>query len=113
MRKSIITAQWKNERISLSVFLMARAQFLAVAEYFKGFLNSANLFSASVAKNGSISLQWHHTACGRRGGRPKSNHGQTMAAKLHEFSLVYANLGWAPTGRKKQGRPKLTWRLCG
>ena len=25
------------------------------------------------------SPQWHHTTCGQRGGRPKSNHGQTMA----------------------------------
>ena len=30
-------------------------------------------------ENGSISPQWHHATCGYRGGRPKSNHGQTMA----------------------------------
>jgi len=31
---------------------------------------------ASVAENGSISPQWHHTICGRRRGRQKFNHGQ-------------------------------------
>jgi len=36
---------------------------------------------ASVAEKGSISPQWHHTTCGNRGGRPKSNHGQTMAER--------------------------------
>ena len=68
---------------SLSVLPVARVQFPATAEYFKGFFrgwsHSANPSWASVAENGSISPQWHHTTCGQRGGRPKSNHGQTMA----------------------------------
>jgi len=34
-----------------------------------------------VAENGSISPQRHYTTCGQRGGRPKFNHGQTMADK--------------------------------
>jgi len=34
-----------------------------------------------MAENGSISPQWHRTTCGQQGGRLKSNHRQTMAAK--------------------------------
>ena len=69
-------AQWDS---SLSVLPVARIQFPAMAEYFKGCFpgrsHSTNLFWASVAENGSISPQWHHTACGQWGGRPMSNHG--------------------------------------
>jgi len=67
----------------LSVLPVARVQFPATVEYFKGFvpdwLHSANPSWASVAENGSISPQRHHTTCGQRGGRPKFNHGQMMA----------------------------------
>jgi len=31
--------------------------------------------------------QWHHTTCRHRGGRPKSNHGQTMAEAKQKPSL--------------------------
>jgi len=58
-------AQGENEHISLSLLPVALVQFPLMAEYFKGFfpgcLHSANLFQASLAENGSISLQWHHT----------------------------------------------------
>ena len=37
-----------------------------------------------MVENGSISPQWHHTTCGQRGGRPGSNHGQTMADRKKE-----------------------------
>jgi len=40
---------------------------------------------ASVTKNGSISSQWHRTTCGHRGGRLKSNHGQTAAERNKAF----------------------------
>jgi len=42
--------------------------------------NEIHLFSqrVSAAKNGLFSFQWHHATCGQRG-RPKSNHGETMA----------------------------------
>jgi len=35
--KSFMIAQWENEGISLSVLPVARVQFPAMAEYFKGF----------------------------------------------------------------------------
>jgi len=41
--------------------------------------HSANPSWASVAENGSISPQRNHATCGQRGGRPKFNHGQTIA----------------------------------
>ena len=73
-------AQWGS---SLSVLPVARAQFPAMAEYFKGFFpdwsHSVIPSWASVTENSSISPQWHHTTCEQWGGRPKSNHGQTMA----------------------------------
>jgi len=47
--------------------------------FFPGWSPSANPSWASVAENGSISPQWHNTNFGQWGGRPKSNHGQTMA----------------------------------
>jgi len=51
--------------ISLSVLSVVRVQFPAVTEYFERFFprrsHSANLSWASVAKNGSISLQCHDT----------------------------------------------------
>ena len=76
MNKSVMIAQWNS---SLSVLPVARVQFPATAEYFKGLFadwsHSVNSFRASVAENGSISPQWHHTTCGQRGGRPMSNHG--------------------------------------
>jgi len=79
----IISVMIAQRDRSLSVLPVARVQFLATAEYFKGFFpgwsHSANPSWASVAENGSISPQWHHTICGQWGGRPKSNHGQTMA----------------------------------
>jgi len=82
-------AQWENECIPLSVLPVARVQLPAVAEYFKwlfpGCSHSANPSWASVAENGSTSPQWHHTTCWNRGGRPKSNHGQTMAKKVFIF----------------------------
>ena len=83
--KSVMIAQWDS---SLSVLPVARVQFPAMAEYFKGFFpgwsRSANPSWASVAENGSISPQWHHTTCGQRGGRPKFNHGQTMADRKND-----------------------------
>jgi len=78
--KSVMIAQWDS---SLSVLPVARVQFPATVEYFKGFFpgwsHSANPCWASVAENGSISPQRHHTTCGQRGGRPKFNHGQALA----------------------------------
>ena len=63
-------AQWDS---SLSVLPVARVQFPATAEYFKrffpGWSHSASPSWASVAANGSISPQRHHTTCGQRGGR--------------------------------------------
>jgi len=41
----------------------------------------SEIVAANVAENGSISPQWHHTTCEHQGGRPKFNHGQTMAEK--------------------------------
>jgi len=53
---SVMIAQWDS---SLFVLLVARVQFPATAEYFKGFFfgwsHSANPSWASVAENGSIS----------------------------------------------------------
>jgi len=76
----VMIAQWDS---SLYVLPVARVQFPATAKYFKGFFpgcsHSASPSWASMAENGSISTQWHHTTCGQRGGRPKSNHRQTMA----------------------------------
>jgi len=74
---------------SLSVLPVAWVQFPATAEYSKGFFpgwsRSANPSWARVAENGSISPQWHHTTCGQWGGRPKSNHGQTMADRKKKY----------------------------
>jgi len=39
-----------------------------------------------VAENGPFSPQWHHTTCGYRGGRLKSNHGQAMAESKKKWS---------------------------
>ena len=76
-------AQWDS---SPSVLPVARVQFPTTVKYSKGFFPgwsySANPSWASVAENGSISPQLHHTTCGQRGGRPKSNHGQTMADSI-------------------------------
>jgi len=84
----VMIAQWDS---SLSVLPVAWVQFPATAEYFKGLLpgcsHSANPPWASVAENGSISPQWHHTTCGQRGGRPKSNHGQIMADRKKNRKL--------------------------
>jgi len=78
-----MVAQWDNKCIWLSVLLVGRVQFPAITEYFMGFFHgwshSANLSWASMAENGSISPQLYHTTCGNWGGRPKSNHRQTMA----------------------------------
>jgi len=41
-----------------------------------------------VAENGSISPQRHHITCGQRGGRPKFNHGQTMADRENPGNMV-------------------------
>ena len=41
--------------------------------------NTLNPSLASVAENGPISPQLHHTICGQRRGRSKSNHERTMA----------------------------------
>ena len=78
---SDMMAQWENKCISLSPpsslssLWPAWVQLPTVAGYFKGFLpgwsHSVNPSWASVAKNGSISPQWHHTTCGQRGGRPE------------------------------------------
>jgi len=77
--KFVMIAQWDS---SLSVLPVTRVQFPTTAEYskglFPGWSHSTNPSWASVAENGSISPQWHHTTCGQRGGRPKSNHGQTI-----------------------------------
>jgi len=84
---AVMIAQWNS---SLSILPVARVQFPATAEYFKGFFpgwsHSANLSWASVAENGSISSQWHHTTCGQRGGRPKFNNGQKMASKKKSYT---------------------------
>ena len=32
--------------------------------------------------------QWHHMTCGNRGGRPKSNHGQTDRQWLREKTIT-------------------------
>jgi len=84
---SAMIAQWNS---SLSVLPVAWVQFPATAEYFKGFFpgwsHSANPSWTSVAENGSISPQWHHTTCGQLGGRPKSNHGQMIADRKKLFS---------------------------
>jgi len=81
-------AQWDS---SLSVLPVARVRFPATAEYFKGFFpdwsHSANPSWASVAENGSISSQRHHTTCGQWGGRPKFNNGQTMADRKKDRVL--------------------------
>ena len=73
LESSVMLVQWNS---SLSVLPLARVQFPAAAECFKGFFpgwsHSANPSWASVAENGSISPQWHHTTCGQRGGRPNS-----------------------------------------
>jgi len=76
----VMVAQWDS---SLSVLPVTRVQFPTTPEYSKGFFpgwsHSANPSWANVAENGLIAPQWHHTTCGQRGGRPKFNHGQTMA----------------------------------
>jgi len=78
---------------------VARVQFPATAEYFKGFFpgwsHSANPCWASVAENGSISPQWHHTTCGQRGGRPKFNQGQTMGDKKNRTVAAFKYKFWA------------------
>ena len=93
----VMIAQWDG---SLSVLPMARVQFPVMVEYFKGLFpgwsHSANLSWASVAENGSISLQWHHTTRGQRGGRPKSNHGQTMADRKKMLEARIAQLVKSP-----------------
>jgi len=62
-----------------------------MAEYFKGFFpgwsHSANLSWASKAENGSPP-QRHHTACGHRGGRLKSNHEIAMAEKITAACVI-------------------------
>ena len=60
-------------------------------DFFPGWSHSANLSWASVAESGSISPPWHHTTCGQRGGRPKSNHGLTMADR-NKTSQAWAQL---------------------
>ena len=91
--QSVMIAQWDS---SLSVLPMARVQFPATAEYFKrffpGWSHSANPSWASVAENGSISPQRHHTTCGQRGGRLKFNHAQTMADRKKNCASRKYNL---------------------
>ena len=69
----VMIAQWENDCISLSVFPVARVQFPAMAQYFKGFFpgwsHSANPSWASMAENSSISPYWHRTTYGHRGGK--------------------------------------------
>jgi len=81
----VIIAQWENECISLSVLSMVRVQFPAAAEYFKRFFTAwsrpANPSRFSVTENSSIFPQWHRTTRGYCGGRSSSNHGQTMAER--------------------------------
>ena len=66
-------AQWDS---SLSVLPVARVQFPAMAEYFKGFFpgwsHSANPPWASVAENGSISPQWVTFSMGHASASRKS-----------------------------------------
>jgi len=88
----VMITQWDT---SLPVLPVARVQFPATAEYFKGFLpgwsHSANPSWASLGENGSIPPQWHHTTCGQRGGRPKFNHGQTMADRKNCMTYQTGN----------------------
>ena len=61
---------------------------------------------ASAAENGLISPQWHHTTCGQRGGRPKSNHGQTTAdRKRKKFS---SRGRWKAVRTKSGAHPNYT-----
>ena len=77
-------------------------QFPATAEYFKGFFpdwsHSANSSWASVAENGSISPQRHHTTCGQRGGRPKFNHRRWLIEKKN-----YREPGWVVSAISTEG----------
>jgi len=40
-------------------------------------------------------LKDHHTTCGQRGGRPKFNHGQTMADKKRDSGIAGKSTGLA------------------
>jgi len=83
----------------MSVLPVARVQCPSHGRIFQGIffglITSANPSWASVAENGSISLQWHHTACGQRGGRPKYNYGQKMAEKwnVNIYELTDFHIG--------------------
>ena len=85
-------AQWDS---SLSVLPVVRVQFPAMAEYFKeffpGWSHSANPSLASVAENGSISPQRHHTTCGQRGGRPMFNNGQMMGDRKKTITKLFTS----------------------
>jgi len=65
----VMIAQWDS-----SLFVLPVAGFNSQPQQSipRDFSHSANPSWASVAENGSISPQWHHTTCGQRGGRLKS-----------------------------------------
>jgi len=48
-----------------------------------------------VTENSSIFPQWHHTTCGQRGGRPKSNHEQMMAEVKEKDPAPHDNSEYA------------------
>ena len=81
--ESVMIGQWKNECFTLSVLYMARIQFSAVTEYFKGIFPgwSHALCQFVLSQHGRKMAQSPLTGTtgGHRRGRPKSNHGQTMA----------------------------------
>ena len=83
----VMIAQREIECISLSVLTVARVQFPTVVEYFR----------ANVAEDGWISPQWHHSPCGHWGGRPKSNHGQTVAEKMSHLPIWFEALSFQYT----------------
>jgi len=88
---SVTIAQWENEWISLSVLPVALGSILSHGKVFQGiFLWLITLCQPVLSQRGRkwfnllLIGQWHHTACEQRGGRPKSNHEQTMAEKYKE-----------------------------
>ena len=81
----------------------------AAVVYFKRFftvwLCSANPSRVRLASKGSVSLQWHCITYGYRGGRPKPDHGQTVAEKTCSFV--------SPPGRERdRNKIRVSIALC-
>jgi len=75
----LMIVHWENEWISF-VCPRSLGSIRGHGRFLRDFPWQTTLLSQHSRK-WLNSPQWHHTTCGHWGGRPKSNHGQTMAEK--------------------------------